>query len=237
MAVAAALEQINRERSSLPISGDEKRARGPILHNLGNFDRKFYIRSHIAAQNERLNFLIGGIWPPFQDTEFLKALEQQPRFWLAPQVTYAAEEDKEALNILRNQDGSSGMPIFIHNGASQDTDRAQQPVVPGSYGKVAVLDYQPEEIKLTAEAPEACWLYASERWAPGWKAYLDGKEVPIYKANFAFRAVPIPAGKHSLRMRYEPWIYKPLLVVAWSTILLGLGLCATVVYRTRFAAP
>lgn len=231
-AAAADLEQVHRERLDIPLSGEEKRARGPILHNLGNFDRKFYIRSHIAAQNQKLNLLIGGIWPPFQDTAFLAGLEQLPRFWLTPRVTYAAEEDQEALRTLRDQDGSE-VPIFVHSSAVRGSNEAQKVVKPGTFGKVATLAYQPDEINLAVEAPEKCWLYASERWAPGWKAYLDGNEVPIYKANFAFRAVAVPAGAHSLVMRYEPRIYKPLLVVSWSTILFGLGLWATIIYRAR----
>jgi hypothetical protein len=38
---------------------------------------------------------------------------------------------------------------------------------------------------------------------PGWTATLDGKPVPILRADFAFQAVPVPAGTHELRLVYE----------------------------------
>jgi len=83
-------------------------------------------------------------------------------------------------------------------------------------GTVDAVFYAPEEVTLKVQAPQNCWLFASERFAPGWKAYVDEKEVRIFKANFAFRAIEIPAGTHVVRMVYAPWLYKPLLILSWG---------------------
>jgi uncharacterized membrane protein YfhO len=56
-----------------------------------------------------------------------------------------------------------------------------------------------------ATNPAPAYLVFSEVWYPGWRAWVDGQEVPILKANFAFRAVPLPqAGEHVVAMRFEP---------------------------------
>jgi hypothetical protein len=45
-----------------------------------------------------------------------------------------------------------------------------------------------------------------ESWHPRWHAYLDGEELPIRRVTPDFPAVDVPAGKHTLEMRFErPW--------------------------------
>lgn len=41
----------------------------------------------------------------------------------------------------------------------------------------------------------------SEVYYKTWKAYVDGKEVPLLRANYLLRAVPVPAGEHIVELR------------------------------------
>jgi uncharacterized membrane protein YfhO len=47
-------------------------------------------------------------------------------------------------------------------------------------------------------------LVFSEKWFPGWRAAVDGQPAEIQIANFAFRAVYIPAGEHTITMQFVP---------------------------------
>lgn len=47
-------------------------------------------------------------------------------------------------------------------------------------------------------------VVVSDTYFPGWIAYVDGARVPIYEVNAAMRGVVVPAGAHSLTMRYRP---------------------------------
>jgi Bacterial membrane protein YfhO len=47
-------------------------------------------------------------------------------------------------------------------------------------------------------------LVVSELFYPGWRARVDGRTVPIYRANHAFRAIGVPPGRHEVAFTYEP---------------------------------
>jgi len=48
------------------------------------------------------------------------------------------------------------------------------------------------------------FLFLSDTYYPGWKAYIDGKETKIYRANYTFRAIFVPEGIHEVKFLYNP---------------------------------
>ena len=64
----------------------------------------------------------------------------------------------------------------------------------------------------------------ADLWDKGWQAYLNGKRVPILRANHAIRGVVVPAGSGTLEFRYAPASF------AWGLRLAGLAAVALLVW-------
>ena len=54
-------------------------------------------------------------------------------------------------------------------------------------------------------------LVLSEIWYPeGWTATVDGVEVPLVRANYILRALPIDAGDHEVILSFESLVLEEL---------------------------
>ena len=98
---------------------------------------------------------------------------------------------------------------------------------------VKITRYQPNRIELESVSDESCYLVLSELFYPGWRAYVDKKRVPILRANYLLRAVPLPAGNHNVAFVYKPASFLAGAAISVATVLL-LG-CIYCIYRIKRA--
>jgi hypothetical protein len=73
-----------------------------------------------------------------------------------------------------------------------------------SPGQVLSVERAAERIRIEAESPGEGLLVVADAFWPGWRASIDGRSVPIQRADLLVRAVRWPAGRHLLEMSYEP---------------------------------
>lgn len=65
-----------------------------------------------------------------------------------------------------------------------------------------------DEVEIAVEAEDEGILVLSDTYYPGWRAYVDGREEEIFRANYAFRGVRVGEGKYTVIMKYEPTYWK-----------------------------
>ena len=63
------------------------------------------------------------------------------------------------------------------------------------------------EIKYESNSNAANVAVFSEIFYKDWQATIDGKEVPVAKANYVLRALAVPAGKHSIDFKFVPKVF------------------------------
>jgi hypothetical protein len=66
-----------------------------------------------------------------------------------------------------------------------------------------VASYTANEIRASVHSTAPGVLFFSEVWYPAWHAYVDAKESRLLRAFTSLRAVEVPAGTHSVVLRYE----------------------------------
>ena len=103
---------------------------------------------------------------------------------------------------------------------SQTADLALGEQRPETVGdRIEFVQYESNAIVLAVETSTSGWLVLSEVYYPGWQATVDGEEVQVLRANYAFRAVALSPGKHVVKMTFEPWTWQmglAISIVTWG---------------------
>lgn len=89
-----------------------------------------------------------------------------------------------------------------------------------------ILEQSPEHYRLRVRRANPGWLVIAQARYPGWKARIDGQEVPLLRANYAFNAIALPQGTSEVEFSYEPLSFQLGLVLSAASALLGLLLLA-----------
>lgn len=129
----------------------------------------------------------------------------QNRFFI-PRAYFVNEIKIETgINILRNIKEAKFNPLntaFVEKDINQKIDRAD------SNATAVITKFDIHNIEYDVNATGTNYLVLNEVYYPaGWKAYIDGKETDIYKTNYLFRGIVIPAGKHKVEFRFYPEAY------------------------------
>jgi hypothetical protein len=142
-------------------------------------------------------------------------LHALPRAYFAASRAEAEDEEPKKATCWTTSD-----PVRITH---PDTGETWQ----GTFeaGLVNVVRHEPETVVLETNTSEEGYVVLTETYRPGWRAEVDGEDRPVLRAQSAFRAVAVPAGRHRIVLTYRPgsFIIGALLsfVALFSLILLA----------------
>ncbi|HEV2435177.1 MAG TPA: YfhO family protein, partial [Verrucomicrobiae bacterium] len=97
--------------------------------------------------------------------------------------------------------------------------RRQVTVTNVSKAKIAFQEFGAQKIHLTVEAPAPALVVVAQAFYHDWHAYVDGQPVPLLRANHAFQALEVPAGRHEVTLRYVDWMFRLGAVISALTLL------------------
>jgi hypothetical protein len=84
---------------------------------------------------------------------------------------------------------------------------------------LSILQYDTNTVTIAVETDQPGYLVLPDAYYPGWQVSLDGQPAPIRRASYAFRAVYVPAGQHTVQFSFRPVIWTVGLLVSGVTLL------------------
>lgn len=97
-------------------------------------------------------------------------------------------------------------------------------------GRAEIVRYENRRVRIRTSLNGAGILVLADSYYPGWRAYVDGKESEILRANLFFRGVQLSAGKHVVEFRYQPRSFTIGLAISLATLI------GVVVFSVIFSA-
>jgi len=91
----------------------------------------------------------------------------------------------------------------------------------------AVIDesrYFDNEVLVKTNLASDGFLFLSDNFYPGWKAYVDDQETKIYRVDYTFRAIFVPEGSHEIKFLYFPDSFKYGLTISLFSCILVMGI-------------
>ncbi len=125
-----------------------------------------------------------------------------PRFTFVRHM-YATADDFVLQRKLSEHDFDPSRVVLLESSQSPPS----VPVSADFIGRYTIdtINYSPNRIDLRLTNDFPGYLFLSEVYYPGWKAFINGKETKIYRSNYAFRSIFIPsAGNYKVQFRFEP---------------------------------
>mgnify|MGYP006278408623 FL=1 len=87
-------------------------------------------------------------------------------------------------------------------------------------GTVETVEEGYNGITLRVRTPADGLLVVSDVWYPHWEVTVDDQPATLLRANYALRAVAVPAGEHVVEFRYDDGSYRTGLVVSRLALVL-----------------
>lgn len=150
----------------------------------------------------------------------------QPAAWVAPSIVKFPDEIVRQTLLDPRYDDVRRVAMFDTSAAvqAQELTALPEPLALGA----RVTEYAPGRIsiQLSDPAPAGAALIVSENFYPGWRATVDGRAAPAYRANYTLIGVPLEAGARSIELRFESEPYetgKTITLIALAVVALSIA--------------
>jgi len=230
--VAKLIAVTNSERVEADPQGRYGTISNPNSRILALANVKYYLAKKYDAKGNPDN---GGVIPKEFNSKYYRVIFEDktvvilennqalPRAFVVNDWEVVKDDDK-ALELLLEESFPINSKIILEKDPMMAKSAKSIDTV------VRYKEYKDQFSTIDVRTEKNGMLFISDAYYPGWKVYVDGMEVEIFRADYAFRAVPIPKGDHEVRFVYHPDSFYNGLKIAVISIL---ALVATVVMISK----
>ena len=207
----------------------------PSANNFDSFVLERYavltggLESLPARQRDRLLGMmdVGAVWewPEGADEPALRYLpEGAARAWGVCRAEWVISAEDAWLAVADPRFDPAQTVVLELGRGEEGGDCPSRPAA------AIVESEDPNRLRIDVEFETEGYLVVADMNDQGWEAHLDGERVPVLQADYAFRAVRIPAGTHRVEFRYVPLTFR---AGAWISGIAMLLMIAVILFSGR----
>jgi hypothetical protein len=152
-----------------------------------------------------------------------------PRAFMVYEIINATSLN-QAMDVLANPDLDLRQTAVVENFPNDSKTAIDNTHQKAPSGTADVKRITPDAFTAEVQTNSPGLLVISEQYYPGWYAYVEGKETPIYAVDGILRGIFLNEGKHMVRLEYKPLSFSIGLAIS---ILSLLATIARLVYLYR----
>ena len=163
---------------------------GPLLDFLG-------VSQTLVLQTNRYDWVARAKYLP------LLTAGQRPRF----------ADDLTTLQMLTNADFHPRQEVYLPPEAESFISASHVAAV-----KLSPVQYSAQRIEAGIETAAPTLVVAAQTYYHPWHAYVDGQPTRLWRADYAFQALEVPAGAHRVTLVYEDRRFYPGVIISLTTL-------------------
>jgi len=127
-------------------------------------------------------------------------------------------DDQRAFDAIANDAADFRAVVFLPVDAKTSVQAAREP-----RARIVSKDFAATRENIEVETPGPAMVVVGQAYHHNWRASVDGAPVPLWRANYAFQAVAVPAGQHRIRLVYQDKAFQAGVVISVVSMLIGAG--------------
>ncbi|GBU21582.1 hypothetical protein R80B4_01478 [Fibrobacteres bacterium R8-0-B4] len=125
-------------------------------------------------------------------------------------------------------------PIYDHRNEVVVTDPSLSKFTGiNGTGSVKIVKRDFNRIELDVDTDKEAILWLSEILYPAWKAEINGNKTKVYRADYSFRAITVPAGYSKVVFKFDSLMFNIGALISGLTLLLSLMYLVLVIVRRK----
>lgn len=167
-----------------------------LLHGLGLRDATTSVTRSLTS-NDRLKYTL--VFEG-EDAVLLENRQALPKVFFASGAAPTTVDRPSVADLVATPRDVLSTLVVDRTG-----DETTLTTTTNNQARTALLRYDSDGLSASVSTTSDGFLVVGDRFDAGWRAWVDGAEAPVLRANVVLRGVPVPAGDHVVELRYAPW--------------------------------
>jgi hypothetical protein len=155
-----------------------------------------------------------------------------PRFYFVERV-WEVEDLQKIKNILMDENQDKRSDFDLLKTAIVEAVDFNQKKFDYKGNLINLLSYKNNSVSLEVELEDDGFMVFSDNYYPGWRSFIDGKEVKIYRVNGILKGIYIDEGRHEILFKYRPPYFALTFPVSISALLIIIALAAIMFLKNK----